>query len=115
MAGKIKIITDSTSDISPARAEELGVAVVPLNVRFGDSNYKDRVDIDRISRRLEEEGVFHFEITLSHAGDAKLSISTFSLDPFKLLNEFIKDNYSSDRNYEGIKRTGIEILKEVFG
>jgi len=46
MTGKIKIVTDSTSDIPPARAEELGVAVVPLNVRFGDTCFKDRVDLD---------------------------------------------------------------------
>jgi len=46
MAGKIKIVTDSTSDISPAFARELGVDVVPLNVSFGARSFKDRVDLD---------------------------------------------------------------------
>ena len=29
------IITDSTSDISPARAQELGIYVIPLHVIIG--------------------------------------------------------------------------------
>ena len=32
----IKIVTDSTADLPPALAEELGITVVPLYVRFGD-------------------------------------------------------------------------------
>jgi len=31
----IKIVTDSSSELSPAMAKELGVTVVPLFVRFG--------------------------------------------------------------------------------
>ena len=31
----VKIVTDSTSDIPPSLAEELGITVVPLNVHFG--------------------------------------------------------------------------------
>lgn len=43
---RIAIITDSTSDISPAAAAEMGITVVPLNVRFGDRDFLDRIDID---------------------------------------------------------------------
>ena len=43
----IVIVTDSTSDIEPHRAQELGVAVVPLFVVFGDKSYKDYVDLTR--------------------------------------------------------------------
>ena len=43
----IKIVTDSTSDIEPARARELGVTVVPLFVVFGDRSYRDYVDLSR--------------------------------------------------------------------
>ena len=41
----IKIVTDSTADLPPGVAEELGITVVPLYVRFGDKLYRDRVDI----------------------------------------------------------------------
>jgi len=41
----VKIITDSTSDISPEVANAIGVTVVPVYVRFGDEVYRDGVDI----------------------------------------------------------------------
>lgn len=43
----IKIVTDSTSDIEPSRARELGVTVVPLFVVFGHRSYRDYVDLSR--------------------------------------------------------------------
>ena len=43
----IAIVTDSTSDISPERAAELGVTVVPLFVLFGDRGYRDNIDLSR--------------------------------------------------------------------
>ena len=42
----IRIITDSTSDISQQDAARLGVLVLPLTVRFGESEYEDGVTID---------------------------------------------------------------------
>jgi DegV family protein with EDD domain len=41
----VKIVTDSVSDISPAIADELGIAVVPLNVVFGSKIYRDSIDL----------------------------------------------------------------------
>lgn len=43
----IAIVTDSTSDIVPKRAEEIGVTVVPLFVVFGDRSYRDCIDLSR--------------------------------------------------------------------
>lgn len=43
----IALITDSTSDISPARAAKLNAAVVPLFVVWGDRRYRDDIDISR--------------------------------------------------------------------
>lgn len=43
----IAIVTDSTSDLEPQRAEQLGVTVVPLFVVFGDRSYRDYVDLSR--------------------------------------------------------------------
>ena len=41
----VKIVTDSVSDIPPQVAQELGVTIVPLNVRFGTDVYRDGIDI----------------------------------------------------------------------
>ncbi len=42
----IKIVTDSGSDITQKQAEQLGITVVPVYLRFGDEVYRDGVDID---------------------------------------------------------------------
>ena len=42
----VRILTDSTADISPALAESLGITVVPLTVFFGEEAYRDGLDMD---------------------------------------------------------------------
>jgi DegV family protein with EDD domain len=41
----VKVITDSTSDLTPEIASELGITVVPLNVHFGTETYRDGIDL----------------------------------------------------------------------
>jgi DegV family protein with EDD domain len=41
----VKVVTDSSSDIPPEVAQELGITVIPLYIRFGDEVYRDGVDI----------------------------------------------------------------------
>ena len=41
----VRLVTDSVADLPPQVAEELGITVVPLNVRFGDEVYRDGVDL----------------------------------------------------------------------
>jgi DegV family protein with EDD domain len=41
----VRIVTDSSSDLEASEAEELGVEVVPLSIRFGAEEYTDRVDL----------------------------------------------------------------------
>ena len=56
---KIKIVTDSTADLPPGLAEELGITVVPVYVKFGGEVYRDRVDIseDEFYQRLMSDPV----------------------------------------------------------
>jgi len=56
----VKIITDSLSDITSDLAEELGITVVPLYVRFVDEGYRDRVEIttDEVFHRLVHDVAF---------------------------------------------------------
>ncbi len=42
---RIRVITDSGSDIPDDVARRLGVDVVPLTIRFGDDEYTDRLDL----------------------------------------------------------------------
>ncbi len=41
----IKIVTDSSADLPAQLAQELGITVVPLYVRFGEEVYRERVEI----------------------------------------------------------------------
>jgi len=41
----VKIVTDSVSDLPPQVVKELGIAIVPLNVRFGADVYRDGIDL----------------------------------------------------------------------
>jgi DegV family protein with EDD domain len=43
----VQVITDSTSDMPEGLANELGIRVVPIYLRFGDKTYRDGVDITR--------------------------------------------------------------------
>lgn len=41
----IRIITDSTCDLSPAQLSAMGIASVPLSVNFGPAQFLDKVDL----------------------------------------------------------------------
>ena len=41
----IRIITDSTSDLSREACEKLGVEAVPISVHFGSESFRDGIDI----------------------------------------------------------------------
>ena len=41
----VKVVTDSVSDLPAQVAQELGITIVPLNVRFGEEVYRDGIDL----------------------------------------------------------------------
>jgi fatty acid kinase fatty acid binding subunit len=41
----VRIITDSTADLPPELAAQLGIRVMPLYVHFGDQVYRDGIDL----------------------------------------------------------------------
>ena len=77
----IKIVTDSTADLPPGVAEELGITVVPLYVRFGDKLYRDRIDIseDEFYDRLVHDTI--------HPGTSQPTPNDFAFVYRKLAKE----------------------------
>jgi DegV family protein with EDD domain len=55
----VRIVTDSSADLPDQIIEELGIAVVPIYVRFGEEVHRDRVTIseDEFYQRLESDPV----------------------------------------------------------
>ena len=45
MSARIAVVTDSTSDLSADTAARHGISVVPLNVLFGSTQFRDGVDL----------------------------------------------------------------------
>ncbi|MDP2919090.1 MAG: DegV family protein [Dehalococcoidia bacterium] len=43
----VRIVTDSTADLSPELVKTLNITVVPVYVRFGQTSYRDGIDINR--------------------------------------------------------------------
>jgi DegV family protein with EDD domain len=56
----VRVVTDSSSDIPPELAREMGISVVPIYVMFGDETYRDRVDIfeEEFYQRLVHNSVY---------------------------------------------------------
>ncbi len=55
----VRIVTDSSADLPAQLAQELGIAVVPLYLRFGEEVFRDRIDIseDEFYERLRRDPV----------------------------------------------------------
>lgn len=51
----VRIVTDSTADLTTEQPQAAGITVVPLNVHFGDQVFRDHVDLtaDEFFRRLK--------------------------------------------------------------
>lgn len=56
---KIKIITDSTADLSKEIYEKYDIDVLPLLINFGEDSYLDGVEInpDKVFERIEKENI----------------------------------------------------------
>ena len=69
---KVRVVTDSASDLPPEVAAELGITVVPAQIQFGDEVFRDGIDLttDEFYRRLQSSP------TLPKTSPA--SISTFN-------------------------------------
>lgn len=58
--GHVAVVTDSTVGLSAEEAQNLGIAVIPLNVHWGNENYKDGETLDGLTfyRWLQERKDF---------------------------------------------------------
>jgi DegV family protein with EDD domain len=52
----VRVVTDSVADLPPQVAQELGITVVPLNVRFGTEVCRDGIDLttEQFYERLKD-------------------------------------------------------------
>ncbi len=94
---QVAIVTDSTSDIDPLRAAELGITVVPLFVIFGSRSYRDIVELSRpeFYRKLATERSLP---TTSQPTDAMFAEAFAAADADQLLCVTISSHLSGTIN-----------------
>lgn len=84
MNEKVLIVTDSTSDLGAELLEQYGVAVLPMTVTLGNTDYVDGVDID------PDQVYAHYERTGQLPKTAAINMAQFS-DYFR---DYTEQGYS---------------------
>jgi DegV family protein with EDD domain len=95
----VKVVTDSSSDIPPEVAQELGITVIPLYVRFVDEIYRDGVDIsaDQFYNKLARSRIPPKTSTPS-PGDFAAIYNELAAETNSILSIHLSPRYSSALN-----------------
>jgi DegV family protein with EDD domain len=95
----VKVVTDSSSDIPPEVAQELGITVIPLYVRFDDEVYRDGVDIsaDQFYDKLAHSRSLPQTSTPSPGDFAKI-YNQLAAETDSILSIHLSTRYSSALN-----------------
>jgi len=95
----MKIVTDSGSDIPPEVAQELGITVIPLYIRFGDEVYRDGVDIsaDQFYDKLAHSRILPKSSTPSPGDFAKI-YNQLAAETDSILSIHLSTRYSGTYN-----------------
>jgi DegV family protein with EDD domain len=56
----VKVVTDSVADLPPKVAQELGITIIPMVLRFGAESYRDGIDLtpDQFYKKLQISKAF---------------------------------------------------------
>ena len=92
----VKIVTDSTADISPELAQRLDITVVPVYLAFGDKTYRDGVDIgvDEFYQELESSPV-HPTISAPSPGDFTAVYETLAKETDEIVSIHLSSKASA--------------------
>lgn len=95
----MKIVTDSGSDIPPEVAQELGITVIPLYIRFGDELYRDGVDIsaDQFYDKLEQSHILP-KTSAPSPGDFANVYNQLATETDSILSIHLSNRYSGVYN-----------------
>jgi len=118
----VKVVTDSTADLPVQLAQELGITIVPVYVRFGKEVYRDGVDIscDEFYHRLIE-GSVHPTTSQPTPADfadvySKLSRETDEIVSIQITSK-LSGTYNSALQGRELAETGchIEVVDSLSG
>ena len=95
----VKVVTDSSSDIPPEVAQELGITVIPLYIRFGDEMYRDGVDIsaDQFYDKLAHSRILP-KTSIPSPGDFAEIYNQLATETDSILSIHLSPRYSGALN-----------------
>ncbi|MHA1155661.1 MAG: DegV family protein [Candidatus Heimdallarchaeota archaeon] len=78
---KIKIVTDSTSDLPKDLADKYDIEIVPLNIFFGEDRYKDKINLSPGEfYGMVESGIYEWPKTSQPSAKEFLEVYTKIFD-----------------------------------
>ncbi len=92
----IKILVDSAADVEKTEAEELGISLIPMKVRFGDEEYSDGIN-------------------LSHREFFEKLIESAELPQTSQINEFSWEEKFNELTADGSEVVAITISSKLSG
>jgi len=103
---------DPTSTILDALPAEVQDAMVRLEITIPET-LRVRVDERRIADRLRD--AFHYEVRWIAVDRESVAPSEYTLDPLRLLGDFVDATFGKDPRRDAIRAVGEKILREVLG
>ena len=105
---KIKIVSDSTSDLSAEQIQEYGITIVPLYINLDGSIYRDGIEVtpEDIYASVEKTGVLPGTIA-SSVNDYKMVFEKYRKEGYQIICHTISSEMSS--SFQNAKIAGDEV------
>jgi exonuclease SbcD len=109
---KIEAGDDPTSKILDAIPQDVEGKMFRLIIEL-EEGVRERISEAKITEKLK--GAFYYDVKWKEGVKEKLGYVEFTMNPYQLLQTFIKTNYGEHPKYEQILKEGESILGEVLG
>ncbi len=77
-----------------------------------DEGLRSKVVDSEIADKLKD--AFHYEVRWTERTEEKVGFVSFTMDPFKLLRDFVDINYGDHLKHDELQRMGKSLLEEVL-
>ncbi len=101
---------DVTRRVLDALPRDVAGRLVRLEVRLPDE-LRASLDERKLERRLQE--AFHYELRLVSAERARVVTDEFTMDPARLLSDYVDKNFADHPRRDAIKAEAQRILREA--
>ncbi|MFQ6123104.1 MAG: exonuclease SbcCD subunit D [Candidatus Heimdallarchaeota archaeon] len=102
---------DPTAVILAKIPQNITGKMIRLEIESGEG-IQEKILESKIEEKLK--GAFHYEIRITELHTEKIAPVSFTMDPFKLFDEFINLNYNNHSKKEQILQIGRQLMAEVF-